>query len=92
MAMAVERLRVKSDVKDAFRGIRVAEKLQTLLEHNKDKALFERIEGWWVQSNSSPDFLVGASIYPLPEPRMIGRTNEEREKVVHLWVPSGWSR
>eukprot|EP00978_Attheya_sp_CCMP212_P010843 scaffold26338_cov49-Attheya_sp.AAC.12 len=78
-AMAVERLRVKSYVKDAFRGIRVAEKLlQTLLEHNKDKDLFERIERWWVQSNSLPDFSEGASIYNTLAPRKIGRTNEER--------------
>jgi serine/threonine protein kinase len=87
-AMAVERLRVKSDVKDAFRGIRVAEKLQTLLEHNKDKDLFERIEGWWVQSNSLPDFSVGASIYPLPE-RLEGRTRKEPGKFMGTkWLVS----
>jgi hypothetical protein len=54
-ALAVERLSGKSDVKEALRGIRIAEQLESEME-GEDTKYFERIEGWWFQSSSLPEF------------------------------------
>mmetsp|Transcript_113860 Transcript_113860/g.232955 ORF Transcript_113860/g.232955 Transcript_113860/m.232955 type:complete len:642 (+) Transcript_113860:134-2059(+) len=64
-ALAVERLRNKRDVKNAFRGVRIPELLQKELDAtNHDGELFERIVDWWIQSSNVPEFVRGGKIFP----------------------------
>ena len=62
-ALAVEPLRGKSDVKEALRGIRIAEHLESEME-GEEKNYFERIEGWWFQSFSLPEFIEHIAVIP----------------------------
>jgi serine/threonine protein kinase len=62
-ALAVEPLRAKSDVKEALRGIRIAEHLESEME-GEDKKYVERIEGWWFQSSKLPEFTKHAAVIP----------------------------
>jgi len=58
--MAVERLRVKRDVADALRGVRIAETLQNVITGDDDNSLFEIIVDWWIQSTPLIKFDVDA--------------------------------
>ena len=51
-ALAVERVRGKSDAKDALAGITIAQQLQELIPNDQDKEYFERIVTWWVQPHN----------------------------------------
>lgn len=53
-ALAVQRLKGKSDTRDGLRGIYIPKMIQeTLVENNsRDKELFETTIAWWIQSKS----------------------------------------
>mmetsp|Transcript_16586 Transcript_16586/g.41552 ORF Transcript_16586/g.41552 Transcript_16586/m.41552 type:complete len:485 (-) Transcript_16586:114-1568(-) len=61
-AMAVEQLRNKRDVKNAFRGVEIPGRIQQGLK-DSEKELLETIVDWWVQSSNVPDFEQGKAIF-----------------------------
>ncbi|OEU14685.1 hypothetical protein FRACYDRAFT_241237 [Fragilariopsis cylindrus CCMP1102] len=73
--MAVERLRNKRDVKNAFRGVHIPELIQhqrKLVDTNNydnnddydnDGDLFESILGWWIQSSNVPEYVKGRHVF-----------------------------
>lgn len=70
-ALAAERLKGKSNVKDAIRGVRVVEELQQRLqrlqgdfEDDTTRQYFEHVEGWWFQESSLPDFEEYGAVFP----------------------------
>ena len=79
-ALAVEELRGKRDVKDAYRGIEISKKLQTVMEETNDNIdQFERVEDWWIQSKGLPVFEKGHAVFPLLE-NLKERTKKEPRK------------
>jgi len=78
-AMAVERLRNKRDVKNAFRGVTIPDLIREGLRDGSsnsssntgssstttdDGDLFETIVDWWVQPSNVPEFAKGRRIFP----------------------------
>ena len=75
-ALAVERLRTKRDVKNAFRGVRIPELIQQGLLNDTttsttgasggggDRELFETIVDWWIQSSNVPEYAQGKRLFP----------------------------
>ncbi|VEU34542.1 unnamed protein product [Pseudo-nitzschia multistriata] len=100
-AMAVERLRNKRDVKNAFRGVRIPDLIREGPEGGTpvdagDRELFETIVDWWVQASDVPEFAGGRPVFPQaqrgdgPLPgldRAIGRTRSAPRK---NFVGSRW--
>ena len=66
-ALAVERVASKSDSKAGLHGIRIAEELQGVLA-KKDESnfqdCFEKVEQWWFQSASLPEFQTNTRVFP----------------------------
>lgn len=82
-AMAVERLRNKRDVKNAFRGVKIPDLIREGLgdTNESDGELFERIVDWWVQSSNVPEFAEGRRIFPVTDiDKTLGRTKKEPKK------------
>lgn len=90
-ALAVERLRTKREVKNAFRGVEIPERIRKgLVDDDEDDAeLFERILDWWIQPSGLPEFERGARVFPRPAGRkkdtegddaILGRTRSEPGK------------
>jgi len=65
-ALAVEQLRNKRDVKNAFRGVLIPDLIQQGLNNtnNSDRDLFETIVDWWVQSSNVPEYAQGRRVVP----------------------------
>ena len=73
-ALAVERLRTKREVRNAFRGVEIPERIRRELlpsgkngkddDGNDDADLFERILDWWIQPTGLPEFREGARLFP----------------------------
>lgn len=65
-ALAVERLRYKREVKNAFRGVRIPDLIREGLKNtNSDGELFETIVDWWVQSSNIAEYAKGRRVFPL---------------------------
>lgn len=85
-ALAVERLRTKRDVKNAFRGVKIPEMIQHgLHDDSHDEELFETIVDWWIQPSSLPDFEQGKPLFPATTQgadidKILGRTQSEPPK------------
>jgi serine/threonine protein kinase len=62
-ALAVQKLRDKSDVKDGLRGIQVSEQLQQLLMDDEEKRYFETTIGWWFQTAAPSTFQMGGQVF-----------------------------
>jgi hypothetical protein len=67
IAMAVERLRFKSEANDELRGIRITEHIQTTLRQSPstshDGKYFESVLDWWIQRSSLAPFKIGQTIF-----------------------------
>ena len=85
-ALAVQRLREKADVKDALRGIQIAQKLESILPENEQR-FFEKIEGWWIQPTmSSSEFAEQRLVFPINE---LSR-NERTQKAPSRFLGTKW--
>lgn len=62
-ALAVQKLREKSDVKDGRASIRIAQELRSRLSSDSDKQYFEEIVDWWFQASPPLEFKVGGSVF-----------------------------
>ena len=68
-ALAVEKVASKSDAKAAIHGIQISEQLETILRTRNDginsyyQDSFERVERWWFQSTSLPEFQPNQQVF-----------------------------
>jgi len=98
-ALAVERLRYKREVKNAFRGVRIPDLIREGLKNtNSDGELFETIVDWWVQSSNIAEYAKGRRVFPLAAAvtsntnapmdidKAFGRTRSEPKKEF-CWLP-----
>lgn len=83
-AMAVERLRTKRDVKNAFRGITIPESIQQGVK-DSEKDLFETTVDWWVQSSNVMDFVEGGQAF-----QSAALTTRSRSKPKKNFTGSRW--
>jgi serine/threonine protein kinase len=81
-ALAVERLRFKGNVKDALRGVQIAEDIQRSLSNPNDKQLFEQILAWWIQSSALPEFARGRTVF--------NNLNDRTQKAKTRFAGSKW--
>ena len=80
-ALALEELRVRRDVNDAFSGIEISKKLQRVMEETHENVnQFERVDDWWVQSKGLADFETGQAVFPHIETTLKDRTQKEPGK------------
>lgn len=66
-ALAVEKVRSKTEAIKGLHGIRVAEELQDILASEKScgcQANFERVDKWWFQSTALPEFANNIRVFP----------------------------
>jgi len=95
-ALAVERLRNKREVKNAFRGVRIPELIQQGLKDdaNGDGKLFETIVDWWIQSSDVQEYAPGKRVFAATNgapvvniDKTLGRTRSKPKK---NFVGSRW--
>lgn len=62
LALAVERLRFRSDARDATQGIQIAQELEKYQFPKNDRHMFEQVLTWWVQQLSPNEFIPGKPV------------------------------
>lgn len=86
-AMAVERLRNKRDVKNAFRGVKIPESIQQGL-NDDERELFETIVDWWIQSSNVSEFESGYRVFPAAVSATRSRSAPRKNFIGSRWMVS----
>lgn len=86
-ALAVQKLRQKSDVKDGLASIRVAQELHRRLPDEHDQQYFETIVDWWFQSLPPLEFQAASPVFSTTK----NASHDERsQKVPRRFLGTKW--